>query len=92
MTVCLQTCHSKCSHALMSSDSAKLISCTVEFRKDTWTVFGQCSIQKTHSSQKRYRCEWIQIKEVSTSIYSFKNNIGQNFVSDYRKNLRPKHN
>ncbi|XP_025101141.1 uncharacterized protein LOC112568187 isoform X4 [Pomacea canaliculata] len=41
------------------------ISCTVEFKSDTWTVYGQCGIQKVYSAQNRYRCEWIQLKEVT---------------------------
>ncbi|XP_025100063.1 uncharacterized protein LOC112567582 [Pomacea canaliculata] len=38
-------------------------SCTVQFRNDTWSVYGQCNIQKAYSVQNRYRCEWIQTKE-----------------------------
>ncbi|PVD27808.1 hypothetical protein C0Q70_12982 [Pomacea canaliculata] len=40
-------------------------SCTVQFRNDTWSVYGQCNIQKAYSVQNRYRCEWIQTKEVT---------------------------
>ncbi|XP_025100065.1 uncharacterized protein LOC112567585 [Pomacea canaliculata] len=44
------------------------ISCTVQFRKDTWSVFGQCSTEKIYSAQNRYRCAWIQIKESREEI------------------------
>ncbi|XP_025102194.1 uncharacterized protein LOC112568893 isoform X2 [Pomacea canaliculata] len=43
--------------------SAENISCTVQFSNDFWSMLGQCDIKKTRSSQKRYRCEWIQTKE-----------------------------
>lgn len=42
------------------------ISCTVQFKTDNWSVLGQCSMERVYSAQSRYRCEWIQIKEVNT--------------------------
>lgn len=50
-------------------DSSENVSCTVEFRNDTWTTFGQCVIPKARSSQKRYRCQWIN-KQVATVCFS----------------------
>ncbi|XP_025102240.1 uncharacterized protein LOC112568904 isoform X2 [Pomacea canaliculata] len=57
--------------SLAGSESCRLdyiyaganLSCTVQFRNDTWSVFGQCSTERVYSAQKRYRCEWIQTKE-----------------------------
>lgn len=45
-------------------DPGENISCSAQVNNYTQTVFGQCTVGKIRSSQNRYRCEWIQTREV----------------------------